>query len=49
MPPPVPRRSVPEDPALIGRIEEYGNNDVVVVLVWANLDQAQFDDGEWVR
>jgi hypothetical protein len=37
---------MPEDPTVIPAIEAH---DIVVVLMWANLDIAQFDAGEWVR
>ncbi len=37
--------SLPEDPSLIDTIESYG---IVVVHVWANLNNVQFESGEWV-
>ena len=37
--------SLPEDMSIIAQIESYG---IIVVLNWANLDLAQFDQGEWV-
>jgi hypothetical protein len=37
--------SLPNDMTLIDTIESYG---IVVVHIWANLDNAQFESGEWV-
>jgi hypothetical protein len=37
--------SLPNDMSLIDTIESYG---IIVVHIWANLDTAQFEAGEWV-